>query len=891
MTEVADAQPAQVRRHRGPSAVWILPLLAALIAGWLVYKNYREAGIAVEVVFDSAEGLEVNKTKLLYKGLPGGTLTALRLNEDLRTVTATIEVAPEAEQLLSASTEFWLVKPQVSLSGVRGLETLLSGYYIGVRPGEGPPARHFRALREPPPPDKDDEGLYVTLFAASAESINRGSRIYFRHIDVGEVVDYRLSDTGGDILIDLYIEPRYAHLVKKNSRFWNASGIQVKADLPQVDVRFGSLASIIAGGIHFYNAPFESPPAVSGDQFRLYADFEAAEDGIEVALTFPGTAALSEGTDVISRGIRIGRVRDLRLSDDYSELRAKLLIDPRARDLLRAGSRFWLEKPELTLDGLGDWRTLVKGSHIELEPGTGQEQFRFEALEMAPARPPVYSGLPIDLVTERLGSVSRGSPILYRQLPVGQVTGYELIDKGERVLIHAVIDEQYRGLVASHSRFWNSSGIRFAASLEGVEVDSESLRSLVAGGISFFTPDIRDPRPAAPDQRFELHDDFGDASQQGRLLYAERADKKVVRLHADTLGSLGVGSPVLYKQLPVGTVNNYRLAEDGDGIDIELLIDKPYRHLVTSTSRFWNASGVSLQFHPQQGLKLNTGSLSSLVAGGVAFETPAGGETVPVSHRFTLYADRTTSIEQGLEIRILFPPDQELEAGAPIRYRGVTVGRIEDVRLYDAKGTLDARAVLFREGHFLARKGSWFWITRPEVRLSEIRHPANLIFGNYVEVSPGPDNAEPSRYFIAASDAPQDYYGNGLNLVLSSRQLGSLEKGSRVFYRQVPVGEVTGFRLSGDGQTVEVFAHIRAEHAHLVRSGSQFWNISGFQADFSLFKGLKLDGATLESLVGGGIAFRSPPEGGRVANGSHFELHEREPEAAAQTAREDEPAT
>ncbi|NVK43388.1 MAG: MCE family protein [Oceanospirillaceae bacterium] len=891
MSDTSGSPPAQVRRHRGPSAVWILPLLAALIAGWLVYKNYREAGITVEVVFDSAEGLEVNNTKLLYKGLPGGTLTSLRLNEDLRTVTAVIQVAPEAERLLSANTEFWLVKPQVSLSGVRGLETLLSGYYIGISPGEGPPARHFRALKEPPPPDKDDEGLYITLFADSAESINRGSRIYFRHIDVGEVVDYRLSDDGGDILIDLYIEPRYAHLVKKNSRFWNASGIQIKANLPKVEVRFGSLAAIIAGGIHFYNAPFESPPAVSGDQFQLYADFEAAEDGIEVELTFPGTAPLSEGTDVVSRGIRIGRVRELQLSDDYSELRTKLLIDPRARDLLRSGSRFWLEKPELTLDTIGDWRSLVKGSYIELEPGTGQEQFRFKALDMAPARPPVYSGLPIDLVTDRLGSISRGSPILYRQLPVGRVNGYELIDKGERVLIHAVIEEQYRELVATHSRFWNSSGIRFAASLEGVEVDTESLRALVAGGISFFTPDIRDPKAAERNQRFTLYEDFDAASRHGRLLYAERAEKKVVRLHAESLGSIGVGSPVLYKQLPVGKVSHYRLGDGGDGVEIELLIDKPYRDLITSQSRFWNASGVSLKLNPQQGLNLNTGSLSSLVAGGIAFETPAGGEAVPSSHRFDLYPDHDRSIEQGLEIRILFPPDQELQAGAAIRYRGVTVGRIEEVRLYDAKGTLDARAVLFREGHFLARKGSWFWITQPEVRLSEVRNPANIIFGNSVEVSPGPEDAPPSRYFVAASDAPQDYYGNGLNLVLDSRQLGSLEIGSRVFYRQVPVGEVTGFRLSADGQSVEVFAHIAAEHAHLVRRGSEFWNISGFQADFSLLKGIKIGSTTLETLVGGGIAFRSPPEGERAANGSRFRLLEREPQSEAPPEQEPEPAT
>ena len=104
-----------VRRHRGPSAVWILPLLAALIAGWLVYKSYSEAGVVIEVQFASAEGLEENKTRVIYRGLPSGTVRNLRLNDDLQSVTAQIEIAAHAEALLREGTRFWLVKPQISL--------------------------------------------------------------------------------------------------------------------------------------------------------------------------------------------------------------------------------------------------------------------------------------------------------------------------------------------------------------------------------------------------------------------------------------------------------------------------------------------------------------------------------------------------------------------------------------------------------------------------------------------------------------------------------------------------------------------------------------------------------------------------------------------------------
>lgn len=842
-----------VRRHRGPSAVWILPLLAALIAGWLVYKSYSEAGVMIEVVFDSAEGLEENKTRVVYRGLPTGTVRSLRLNEDLQSVTAVIEMAAHAENLLHEQTRFWLVKPQVSLSGVRGLETLVSGHYIGIQPGEGASAQAFRALQEPPPAIHDEEGLYITLFAESMAAVHRGSPVYYRDISVGEVLDYRLSPATDQIQIDLFIESQYQHLVRKHSRFWNASSLEIKGRLPEVDIRVGSLATIIAGGVHFYTPPpADNPAAEDGDQFPLFADYEAAEDGIPVVLHFPGTTRLSVGTEVYSRGIPVGRVRVLELSDDFSELQADLIIDPRARMLLREGSRFWIAQAGLASADLSV-QGLLRGPYIELAPGQGHEQFSFRALEEPPAKPPVYKGLAIELLADQLGSIGRGSPLLYRQLPIGEVAGYELSEDGEQVLIHALVRDKYRSLIGAQSRFWNSSGIRFAANLtRGVSLETGTVQSLLRGGISLLNPPGPRSASVAPGTRFRLYADRDSASDQGRLLAPSR-QRLSVQLEAPQRGAIAVGAPLLYRGIQVGEVSHYSLSADGDSVQIRLAIDPAHEHLLTTASRFWVAGGIRASASLREGVQLDTASLPQLIDGGIAFATDPGGEAISADTRFHLYDSEQASLEQGQPILIHFAPGAELSAGAPIRYRGQPVGRVDSVRLVSEAGDRLVQATLFREGHFLAREGSQFWISQPRIRLSGIENPANLLYGNHLEVLPG--SGAPADTFIALRDAPPYQPQPGLTLELHAKRLGSIAIGSPVLYLEVPVGEITGYELNLKGDGVKVYAHIDARHATLVRRSSRFYNHSGVHARAGLFSGLQLDLASLETLVGGGVSF------------------------------------
>ena len=878
-TTAAGNQPASpvIKRHRGPSVIWILPFLALIIAGWLFIKSYQEQGIMIEVQFDSAEGLEAGVTKVMYRGLTTGIVKNLQLNEDLKSVTALIEMEKATREVLVKGTHFWLVKPQISLSGVKGLDTLLSGYYIEIQPGRGEETSSFIADNEPPPPLKDKRGLYLSLLADTAQSVQRGAKVFYRQIEVGEVINFGLTRNAKQIEIELFIEPEYSHLISNNTRFWNASGINFKADLTGIDVRFGSLAAIIAGGISFYTPPDDDSGLDPDYRFPLFPDFEAAEDGIAVQVKFPARTPLTKSTRVISEGIQIGRVQHLELSTDMSTLNARLLIDPRAKSLLRSGSQFWLPEPEISLSRLQKLGDLIKGTAIEMQPGPGSDQFEFTALNTPPARRPGMPGLDIRLEAEQLGSVSYGSPILYRQIPVGEVRGYELADNGNKVFIHATIKQEHAGLIRHNSRFWEHSGIKFNAGVDGVNIESGSLSSIIEGGIGFFTPDTREQKAVAHDHIFHLFSNFDSASKQGRLLYKENAGKLPIRLRADGLNSITAGAPVLYKQLPVGSVSHYALDQESDTVTIHLLIDKAYKHLITDQSRFWNSSGIETSLSPRE-IKIHSESLQSLMRGGVAFAnlSDSGNQAKP-RQLFTLYEEQQKALQQGPDIRVEFPAGPDLTLGAIVRYKGLEMGTVENVRLLDAQGTIAADIALNAEGRLLAHSGSQFWIASARVNLSGVDYPETLVFGNHIEAIPG--TGQPEYSFTGLPESPADRPRPGLNIILETDQLGSLDKNSAIYFRGMPVGSVSGFELSSDTRSVELYVNIKPRYSHLVTHDSQFWNISGIAAEVGLFSGVKIETTNLESFIQGGIAFRTPPQStDAVKPGFRFSLSNQEPE-------------
>lgn len=731
---MADIPMAKTRPASNWSAIWVLPLLALIIGAWLGWQAYQKAGIKVQVVFASAEGIQVGKTEFLYKGMSLGKVIATDFAMDGKDkgVIATLEVDKRVEQYLRTDTRFWLVKPNVSLAGITGLDTLVSGNYITASPGVSAElSNKFVALDEAPPMAASTPGLHITLKAERLGSLNRDSPIFYKQIQVGRVRSYALAEDKKSVNVQVFIEPAYSDLVRKHTRFWNSSGITVDASLSGIKVQTESVASIIAGGISFATPEnyAGSPPTDPALPFKLYDNFEEAQSGFKVLVGFPDMEGLSASTPVLFNGVQVGVVKKLKISADLVGAGAEILMDPRAEEYMTVGAEFWVVKPSVSLAGISGIDALVKGNYIEVRPGAkgGQSKRDFVALTKPPAMELTTPGLHLVLVSDRLASLSVGSPILFRQIKVGSVQSYKLSTDTKQVLLGVHIEPEFTGLINSSTRFWNASGVTLSGGLSGIEVKAESLQSLLAGGIAFETPDV-----------------------------------KAVK--------------------------------------------------------------------------------------------SKGGST-----KFNLYDDREKALQQGVDVSITVASGEGLSVGTPIRYKGIEIGKVDDVELTDDLKTVIVHARILKASDRIARVGSLFWVVKPEVSLTRLANLDTLVTGLYLDVQPAPVGRAAQTNFAAQLLAPSITPSQqGLKLVLSTPTRGSIKPGVVISYREIPVGKVLDFELGPTSDLVLLHVLIEPRYAKLIHSGTRFWNTSGVTVDAGLFKGVKLRTDSLESVLEGGISFATP---------------------------------
>ena len=218
---------AEVRKRRGISVVWIVPIIAAVVAGGLWLQSIQSRGPVVTVIFDDGSSLEAGKTKVLFEGVEVGRMQSVELATDLKSVETTIQLDESAKKMALEGAEYWVVRPSIGIGGISGLETLVSGSYVGVIPGKGEKKKRFVAVGQPPMATTRIPGLQLTLRSSGLASLESGSPIAFRQIQVGEVTGYQLREDRSGVELTAVIYARHQHLVRENSKFWNASGINV----------------------------------------------------------------------------------------------------------------------------------------------------------------------------------------------------------------------------------------------------------------------------------------------------------------------------------------------------------------------------------------------------------------------------------------------------------------------------------------------------------------------------------------------------------------------------------------------------------------------------------------------------------------------------------------
>jgi paraquat-inducible protein B len=268
----ADDLPRAKLRRPGflRLVVWVVPLLAALVAGFLVYQRMQEYGPEITIRFKDGGGLRVGQTPIKYRGVQVGEVTGVEVSKDEEAVLVQVRLRHSAAALAREGAVFWIVRPQVGLGNVTGLGTVISGPEIDVLPGKGAvPRKEFIGL-ERAPVEMEKPGLKVVLKAERPRSIRPNTPVFYRGVEVGVVQDVDLSANSTAAEVHLLVYQRYAQLVRTGSAFWNASGLSVKGGLLKgIEVDVESLRALAAGGIEFAS-PEGSPQARQGNVFFLH---------------------------------------------------------------------------------------------------------------------------------------------------------------------------------------------------------------------------------------------------------------------------------------------------------------------------------------------------------------------------------------------------------------------------------------------------------------------------------------------------------------------------------------------------------------------------------------------------------------------------------------------
>jgi paraquat-inducible protein B len=857
MNEQDSKTEATIVKSQTISPIWFLPAVAALLGAWFLFQNIAHANATIKIHFEHAESIIVDKTKLHYKGVIIGTVKKVELDATSG-VNIIAEIDSHAKLLLRKSTKFWVVSPKASLTAITGLDTLFSGSYINMQPGEGEYTTDFIAQTEQPISIPENARL-INLQSENAGSINVGTPLFYKNIQVGEVADLHLEQSGQTVNISAFVDGEYKHLVKNNSKFWNISGLSANISPTGIDISLKSITSLIAGGITF-SSPRAGEKLKSNAQFQLFDNIDDSKTGLSIELITDNINNLPKGAGILFKGLGIGRIADIQYSIQDQHFVVSALINPQFSDLITDGSQFWIEQTSLTFAKIKNIGNVIKGDYIAFQPveksqlSHRKKSTRFHIQQAAPAKASVLSLL---VLSEDATGLNPESPISYQGIKIGKITSLDFSEKAGFIAVHIDIDQQFHYLINKNSQFYQLNGVNFKASLKGLEFQSTPLENLISGGIGLYNKKpVNKSHSVAilnKDQIFRLYPSK-ERVQLGLNVFSQPGTIDVLSRELPTVTE---GSPVYYRKLPIGEVSDFSI-DDSGLMQTTLSIKGQYKHLIDDHSVFWNISGFSANAG-LSGLKIQAESLLSIAAGGIAVGPGQSEIDNKYSNgKYKLFNNQKQATTPATLIRLTFNQAKDLQTGSKLRLKGLVVGDVIDLTLTSQQKVRATVNLKPEFGKQVARKGSRFWMVKSEVTLSGVKNLSTLVTGAYINVSPGKGITE--KHFTGEASeplvAPNE---SGLRLILIADNAGSSDINSPVYHRQIQIGQVISKRLSYNASGVEITVNIYPEYAHLIRQNSVFWPASGFNLDIGI-TGAALKATSLTSLIKGGISMSTPDD-------------------------------
>ncbi|MBB1274702.1 MCE family protein [Psychromonas sp. SR45-3] len=851
---------AIIAKSRSISPIWFLPCIAALLGIWILFQNITHKNEQVTIHFKRADSIIVDKTKVRYKGVIVGTVKKVELDE-VDGVNVIAEIESHAVFLLKKKSQFWLVSPKASLTSISGLDTLFSGSYINLLPGEGESENEFNATNEQPI-NIPENALLLTLRSKSAASINVGTPIFYKKIQVGEVARVRIDKSGQFINIQIFIESKYSHLVKQQSRFWNISGLNANLSRAGIDFKLDSLTALIAGGITF-NSPAASSPPEADKQYQLFDNIHDSEQGLSILLKLKDTHNLPNRAGILFKGHGIGRIDKIRYDSNSQLFLAEATINPAFSEMMTENAQFWIEKTALSFSKIENLGNIITGDYISFTHSQHyQQEVPQSEFVLAQHKDSHNEYTTVTLTADNADGLTEGAPVTYKGLSIGKISTLQLSKDSQHIKVLLNIQNQFAYLITPQSKFHLSSGLDFKASLTGLELSSKPIQHIIQGGITLYNS-----QRVLKKQVFEKQASASNTFNTPFYLYSSKETAKLgknafasplnVSLLSKELPSVSVGSPVYYHKLQVGEVSALAL-HDSSLMQTSLKINPQFKHLISDNTVFWNISGIKVDAS-LSGININTDSLLAIAAGGIALElsSKATGNKVSTG-QYRLFDSFQQATNPPKQLTLTYDDAYDLKTGNQVKLQGLVVGKVNQLKLSKHNKvivTLDIEPQYFNK---IAKQGSRFWIVRSNISLSGTKNLDTLISGVFINVSPGKGNAMTT--FKGETNEPLlAQHKTGLPITLLANNAGSTDVSSPVYHRQIQIGEVIDKRLNNNASGVEIVINIYPQYAHLIRTNSVFWPASGFNLDIGI-TGAALKSTSLSSLLKGGINMSTPDD-------------------------------
>ncbi|WP_150539390.1 PqiB family protein [Actinobacillus vicugnae] len=593
-----------------------------------LYENLTTAkrGTEVKVTLPMVSNLKVNETPVFYQNMQIGVLSNLEINtppkdntekqtgnhQEKGMLKGILLIDPNHTELLRQDSKILLKEPKFNLNKeqISKIGELFRGIYFDIEAGKGEPKLEFVVQKEADYLLSNPHLLALTFTASQSYSVDQGQGIYYNDVQIGELLKRKLTLDG--VTFQGIIYPPYRHLVAGNSKFVAISNLDVSVGLDGMRVQAGAPSDWLKGGIRLLTGKAQGE---AKKQYPLYKDVESAEAGIvdahkktTLTLSAKNLAGIDKGSVVLYRNFQIGEV--LKVRPQKNSFEVDLFIEPSYRHLLTEKSRFWVEaavSAELSMKGLNLqaaplMRTL-KGAISFDNGGSKGDKTLYASQAKATS-----GNTRITLIAKDASKLSQGMDIKYMGLVIGQIESLELQNAKKQIKATAYIDSQYYALVAKE-------GSRFSAI--SPEITTSGVKNIDAALQNYINVEAGTGNRKT---QFSLNDTDNNSTTyaNGFPVIVETSDARGIEVDA----------PVLYRGMQVGIVKRLNLSELGDRVMIHLSIENKYQHLVRNNTEFWASSGYTMDVS-LQGVSMNSGTMSQLLKGGIAFSTPSGRVVQP----------------------------------------------------------------------------------------------------------------------------------------------------------------------------------------------------------------------------------------------------------------------